>query len=350
MALSRLVKKLKAGGDLTAAEAEGAARTLASAEAPPADKKAFLVALSEKGETVEEVAAFAKTFRALARDPRLDAWQERAIDMVGTGGSGFGGFNVTSVASLIVAAHGVPVLKHGNRAITSKSGSADFFGALGIPMLTDPAELRRSVESLGFCFFFAPGFHPAFKEIMPVRKELAGEGRRTVFNILGPLINPAQPARQLLGVFHPRWVQPLADVLEAVGVKTGMAVCSELPGGQCIDELTTAGENHIAGFGTLRGMKHDWSFSALGLEPCTPEELHGGDAEANVARLRELITGKAPRGLEDTVCLNAAAGLLISGAVNNPKAGLKRAREILRSGELASWLARARGFFAEPGS
>lgn len=345
-----MVKKLEAGESLEAAEATAAAHALARDSVPPAEKRAFLVALSRKGESVCEVTAFASAFRGLARDPRLDAWRSRAIDMVGTGGSGFGGFNVTSAASLIVAAQGIPVLKHGNRAITSKSGSADFFGALGIPMLTEPTELRRCVDSLGFCFFFAPGFHPAFKEIMPVRRDLAAEGIRTVFNILGPLINPAQPERQLLGVFHPDWVRPLADVLEAVGVKTGMSVCCVLPDGRHIDELATAGENHIAGFGALREAKHDWSLSALGLEPCPPEHLHGGDAEANVARLRELIRGKGPRGLEDTVCLNAAAGLLISGAVDNPRAGLQRARDILLNGELAAWLARARGFFAEPGS
>ncbi len=350
MLLASLSKKMEKGTSLTSEEAASAARALSEPAETLAEKRRFLLALARKKESVEEVAAFAEVFRDLARDPRLDHWRSRAVDIVGTGGSGFSGFNVSSVAALIVAAGGLPVLKHGNRAVTSKSGSADFLDALGIPMLTEPAELRRSVDALGFCFFFAPAFHPAFKEIIPVRKELAAAGERTIFNILGPLINPARPDRQLLGVYHPDWVEPLASALETVGLKTGLAVCSILPDGAFVDELTTAGENRIAGIGTLKDAKLDWSFQTLGLEPCPPEHLHGGDAEANVVIMRELIAGKAPRGLEDTVCLNAAAGLLIGGAVKTPKAGVARAREILRTGELTAWLARARGFFAESAS
>ena len=211
--LQEITHILESGRDLTAAECATAAEQLPRPEVAPEDKKAFLTALHTKGESVEEVTAFAKVFRGLASDPQLSDIAAEAIDIVGTGGSGSKGFNISSTTAFILAAEGVKVLKHGNRAITSQSGSADFLGQHGIRMDTDPALLRAAVDELNFCFFFAPAFHPAFKEIMPIRMELAKEGQRTIFNILGPLINPAKPAHQLLGVFAPNWVKPLANAL-----------------------------------------------------------------------------------------------------------------------------------------
>ncbi|MCC5838966.1 MAG: anthranilate phosphoribosyltransferase [Opitutales bacterium] len=345
MALHAYTEKLAAGEDLSPTEAAKAAGLLAEEGLDPEAKKALLIALSKKGETVEEVTAFAQTFRGLARDPGLDSWRERAIDIVGTGGTGFGGYNVSSVAALITAAAGVPVLKHGNRAITSRSGSADFLGALGIPMLTEPDDLRASVEALNFCFFFAPSFHPAFKSIMPVRKALAEEGRRTIFNILGPLINPARPAHQLLGVFHPQWVGPLGDALTALGLRAGVAVSSVLPGGKCVDEFTTAGRNEIRGIGHLAAQPPSGELTDYGLLCCPESDLAGGDAEENLALFERLCTGQAPRGLEDTICLNAGVALYIAGNTTTAQAGIDRAREILRGPALADWIARARAHF-----
>jgi anthranilate phosphoribosyltransferase len=350
MALHAYTDKLVAGEDLAPVEAAEAAGLLAEESLDPEAKKAFLVALAQKGETVDEVTAFAQTFRGLARDPGLNPCRERAIDIVGTGGTGFGGYNVSSVAALITAAAGVPVLKHGNRAITSRSGSADFLAALGIPMLTEPDDLRASVEALNFCFFFAPSFHPAFKSIMPVRKALAEQGQRTIFNILGPLINPARPAHQLLGVFHPGWVRPLGDALTALGVQGGVAVSSVLPGGKCVDEFTTAGRNEIRGIGRLADQAPSGELPDYGLLCCPESDLAGGDANENLALFERLRAGKAPRGLEDTVCLNAGIALYIAGNASTPQDGVDRAREILRGPILTDWLARARAHFKNPAS
>src|SRR5258708_24510059 len=170
----------------------------------------MLTALAGKGETAAEVAAFANAFRARALNPGVEAWAPRAIDIVGTGGDHAGGFNISSVVVLVLASAGVTVMKHGNRGVTSKCGSADLLAALGVNLEAPPEKLRRALDELGFVFFFAPGYHPAFKNIGPGRKALAARGQRTIFNILGPLINPGRPAHVLLGVFSAACVDRLA--------------------------------------------------------------------------------------------------------------------------------------------
>ena len=337
---------MSSGVHLTDAEAEAAALILTQAEVPAADKKAFLTALHEKGETVAEISAFARVFRMLALDPQLSDISAEAIDIVGTGGSGSKGFNVSSVTSFIVAAAGIKVLKHGNRAITSQSGSADFLGIYGIRMDNQPELLRAAVDELNFCFFFAPAFHPAFKEIMPVRKEMAAEGRRSIFNILGPLINPAKPGHQLLGVFSPALVQPLAAVLGSVGVARGLAVSCQLNGGGCMDEFTTAGHNHVCGFGTLAGVHSGWNANDTGFTPASVDELRGGTAVENVALLEDILNGRGRPGLVDTLALNAAAAFLIVERVDSIQEGCALAREILLGGALRRWLDRAQAFYA----
>ena len=179
---------------------EAAAAALAASEASDEVKGAFLLALAAKGETAAEVAAFATAFRARAINPGVEAWADQAIDIVGTGGDHAGGFNISSMVVLTLASAGVTVMKHGNRGITSKCGSADLLAALGVNLEAPPEVVRRALTELGFVFFFAPAYHPTFKNIGPVRKMLAARGQRTVFNILGPLINPGRPAHVLLGV------------------------------------------------------------------------------------------------------------------------------------------------------
>lgn len=344
--LKEITKKLAAAMDLGTEECVAAAEALPLPDVDPEEKKAFLKALHDKGETVEEVTAFARVFRGLASDPQLSDIAADAIDIVGTGGSGSKGFNISSVTAFIVAASGTKVLKHGNRAITSQSGSADFLSEQGIRMDTDPALLRAAIEELNFCFFFAPAFHPAFKEIMPVRMALAKEGQRTVFNILGPLINPAKPAHQLLGVFSPQWVKPLAGALDQLGLKRGLAVCSELPGGGFMDELTTAGRNHVSGFGSLGDVDAVWTPDGLGFPPSSVEDLKGGTAAENVALLEDILTGNGRAGLVDTIALNAAAAFLIVERVDSLDEGCALAREVLLGGALRSWLEKARAFYA----
>jgi anthranilate phosphoribosyltransferase len=345
--LPELTQKLIAGSDLSGEECILAAESLPLPEVEAEEKKAFLVALHTKGESVDEVTTFARVFRGLASDPQLSDIAANAIDIVGTGGSGSKGFNISTVTAFIVAASGTKVLKHGNRAITSQSGSADFLAQHGIRMDTDPALLRAAIDELGFCFFFAPAFHPAFKEIMPVRMALAKEGQRTVFNILGPLINPAKPVNQLLGVFSPEWVKPLAGALDQLGLNRGMAVCSELPGGGFMDELTTAGMNHVKGFGSMRELDAGWSPSDLGFPPSSPDDLKGGTAAENVALLEDILAGNGRPALAETIALNAAAAFMIVERVDNINEGCALAREIMLGGTLRAWLEKARAFYTD---
>ncbi|MEX0322374.1 MAG: anthranilate phosphoribosyltransferase [Puniceicoccaceae bacterium] len=347
--LQEITIQLQDGDDLSQAESMDAAEMLTEPGIDLSEKKEFLVALHKKGESVEEVTAFAKVFRQLATDPKLSEFTANAIDIVGTGGSGSKGFNISSTTAFILAAAGIRVLKHGNRAITSQSGAADFLGQHGIRMDTDPEKLRAAVKELNFCFFFAPAFHPAFKEIMPVRMALAEEGQRTIFNILGPLINPAKPAHQLLGVFQKDWVKPLAGALDQLGLNRGLAVCSELPGGGFMDEFTTAGSNRVCGFGGLSSVDKILSPDQLGFPPADPEELKGGTAEENVALLEAILDGKGRPGLVDTIVLNAACAFLIMERVESIGEGCALARETLLSGDLRAWLTKARAFYRDTG-
>ncbi|TVP77000.1 MAG: anthranilate phosphoribosyltransferase, partial [Puniceicoccaceae bacterium] len=271
-----------------------AARAAALLTAPASElesKSDFLIALSDKGETVTEVAAFASTFRDLAVDPQVQPWAERAIDVCGTGGDGAHTFNISTAVSFILAAAGVPVFKHGNRSITSKCGSADLMEALGFDLQASHDVQRASLEALNFCFFFAPAYHPAFKEIMPVRKALAASGRRSIFNLLGPLINPGRPAHQLLGVFSNDWVKPLAETLGALGLESGLVVHGRPSESQALDELSCVGHNQVAGFGRLAAIQAMPTLAELGLSACNLEVLQGGDVDQNLLIMQALMDG-----------------------------------------------------------
>jgi anthranilate phosphoribosyltransferase len=338
---------LRSGLDLSESAASEAAHALTSPDVAQDEKAEFLRLLHEKGESIAEVSAFAKVFRELASDPGLGELAHGAIDIVGTGGTGTMGYNISSVTAMIVAASGsARVLKHGNRAITSQSGSADFLGSLGVRMDTDPAALRAAAEQLNFCFFFAPAFHPAFKEIMPVRKAMAAAGQRSIFNILGPLINPARPDRQLLGVFAPQWVPQLAGVLDTLGLQSGMVVSCSLPDGKHMDEFTTAGLNCVQGVGSLRDLNTSATADHWGFAESSPAELRGGSAEDNLQLLKALMDGRGPAGLRETILLNAAAAFHILELDNDFRHGRERARDILCGGPLRDWLANARDFYA----
>ena len=247
--LESLTTDLASGRELDADSAATAAKALASPTVEPSAKRRFLLALATKGETAGEVAAIAAAFRDLALDPGLGSAAAGAIDIVGTGGDHSGTFNLSSASACVVASLGVPVVKHGNRSITSRSGSADFLAALGIPVSPDVSELPDLLNRHNFVFLFAPRYHPAFKEIIPVRKALAAEGRRTIFNLLGPLLNPARPGFEIMGVYADEWTRPLASALGRLGLRGGFVVHGTLADGKPVDELTTAGANHAVGFG-----------------------------------------------------------------------------------------------------
>lgn len=346
-AIEQFTQALRKGVDLTQAAASKAAVLLTDPNVALDRKRDFLIALTDKGETVTEVTAFASTFRELALDPGVADWAAGAIDVCGTGGDGAHTFNISTAVSFIVAAAGVPVFKHGNRSITSKCGSADLLEALGFDLQASAEKQKASLEALNFCFFFAPAYHPAFKEVMPVRKALASEGRRSIFNLLGPLINPGKPAHQLLGVYSGRWVAPLAASLDALGLKSGLVAHGQPAPGQGLDELSCAGENRLSGFGRLSGLSSLPVLGELGLASCDLAALRGGDVAFNLGTLAALAAGDRPaltNGLRDSVLLNAGAALWIVEKSATLASGVAMAREIIESGLLKNWLESARRF------
>lgn len=343
--LKSLTPHLQDGRELPPEQIEQVCRDLAAAEVAAADKIAFLTALAQKGESAAEIAGFASTFRAMARPSPLGAWADRAIDVCGTGGDHSGTFNISTVVAFVLAAAGVPVLKHGNRSVTSKCGSADLLEALGVKIDADDALLEAAMDELGYVFLFAPSFHPAFKEIVPVRKELAAAGQRTIFNCLGPLINPARPVYQLLGVFSEPMVPILAAALHQLDLKAGLVVHGRLSDGTGVDELTVATDNGVAGFGTLVDHPNNLSPQDAGLAEAGIEDLAGGSLEDNLALLDRVLDGTAPSGLIDTILLNSATGLFIAGRVASIAEGVEPAREQLLGGGVRRLLDRTREFY-----
>ncbi len=343
--LSVLTARVSAGGHLAPDEVAVAAAALAAAEESDEAKAAFLTAFAKKGETPDELAAFANAFRARAVNPGVEAWSARAIDIVGTGGDHAGGFNISSLVVLVLASAGVVVMKHGNRGITSKCGSADLLAGLGVNLEAPPETLRRALDELGFVFFFAPAYHPAFKHIAPVRKALAAQGQRTVFNILGPLINPGRPAHVLLGTFSAASVPKLAGALETLGARAGLAAHGVIDGERGIDELTTATVNRVRGFGAHRAIDAEWHAEDFGLKRAPFTDLIGGDLATNLAIVETLLAGKGPAGLVDTIVLNAATALWIVGRVPDVRAGLEPARDLLLGGAVRRKIAAVREFY-----
>lgn len=343
--LTNLSKQLASGTDLESAQIEAATEALTQAEVSADEKMAFLSALAEKGETAIEVADFASAFRERALNPGLQAWSDRAIDVVGTGGDHSGGFNISSMVVLTLAAAGVPAMKHGNRGMTSQCGSADLLTGLGVDLAAPPEKLQQAMEQLGFVFFFAPNYHPAFKHIVSVRKALAAEGKRTVFNILGPLINPGRPAHVLLGSFSEVWVPRLADALGALGVKSGLASHGVIEPGKGIDELTTATTNTVRGVGRLAHIDEVWSADKHGLVKSPFSDLVGGDLAANLKIVDAILDGNGPQGLVDTIVLNAAVAMWIVGRTSSVEEGLPRARELLVGGAVRQKISDTREFY-----
>lgn len=347
-ALHDLTLRLRQGSELGAADVEVAAAALAEPadEAGDAVKVEFLRALADKGETPAEIAAFANAFRARALDPGVAEFSPRAIDVVGTGGDHTGAFNISSLVVLTLACAGVPVMKHGNRGITSKCGSADLLAGLGFKIDAPAETLRAALRELGYVFFFAPAFHPAFKHIAPARKQLAAEGRRSVFNVLGPLINPGRPAHVLMGVFSERWTPVLAETLHRLGAEAGLAAHGRLADGRGVDELTSATDTRVCGFGRRRELDAVWRPEELGLRRADFSELTGGDLGQNLAIVEALLAGRGPAGLADTIALNASVALWICGQAASPAEALPRTRELLIGGAVRAKIAATREFFA----
>jgi len=344
-ALVELTRQLAAGQDIAESQVAPAAAALASPDTSDADKKAFLIAFSDKGESAPEIAAFARVFRGLSIDPGVERWAGEAIDVVGTGGDRSDGFNISSLVTLTLASAGVKVMKHGNRGFTSKCGSADLLAGLGVDLEAPPEKLRTALDQLGYAFFFAPAYHPAFKHIGPVRRQLAAEGRRSIFNIFGPLLNPGRPAFMLFGVYPEPLVDKFADVFHRLGAKAGLAGHGVLDDGRGIDEITTATENHVRGFGGLKDMAGVWRAADFGLRESPFTELQGGDLTMNLRITDDLVAGRAPQGLVDTIALNTAIGMWITGRTASVADGVGQARELILGGAVKAKIEATREFF-----
>lgn len=335
-----LTEQLKSGKALSRAEVIFAVEVLVADKVSPAVKAEFLTALAQKGETPEEIAAFATALRELSIQPPIDDHTRslEILDVCGTGGDRLNTFNISTSVAIVLAAAGVPVAKHGNRAITSQCGSADVLEALGIKVDLTPEAAARSLREHHFAFFFAPNYHPAFKNIAPVRKLCAEKGQRTIFNFMGPLLNPARPTAQLIGVPQPGLTEPMAKVLQALGIRRGMVVSGGIRVGEFksfyLDELSTLGDNVIAEFYHERGfsssiMAHD----ELPLQPATLEDLAGSDRAANAEIIRKLFRGEERGPKRDAVLLNAAAALFVSGKTKSLAVGWEFAASIIDSGK-----------------
>jgi anthranilate phosphoribosyltransferase len=326
--MSDALKALAERRDLTPEQADSLFGAMLDGQLPPATLGAALMGLRAKGETAIEVAAAARAMRARMRPVAIDV---DAVDCCGTGGDGLHTLNISTAAAILVAACGVPVAKHGNRAASSQTGSTDVLAELGVSFSDDPALLADQLHRIGITYFPAPSFHPALGAIMPTRREL---GFRTLFNLLGPLCNPAGVKRQLIGVTSPAFTSLLADVLSALGSTAAWVV----HGAGGLDELSTLGPNQVSvlGKGTMT-----LDPAELGLPRATLEAIRGGDAAYNAAAIRALLDG-TPSAYADIVLLNAAAVLHV--ATDAPLGeGLARARQALSSGaakaKLNDWIA-----------
>ena len=340
--LEKFIPQLATARPLADGQVRLAVEQLTDEKVPAAGKAAFLSALAQKGETPGEIAAFARALRDKSIQPPLDA-ETRAreiLDVVGTGGDRHGTFNISTTTAIVCAAAGVTVAKHGNRAITSQAGSADVLEALGVRIDLTPAEAARSLREHHFAFFFAPNYHPAFKHIAPARKLCAERGQRTIFNFLGPLLNPARPSAMLVGVPQPELCEPLARVLQSLGVRRAMVVCGSVSATSYLDELSTLGPNTIAEFYQERGFATSvLSQEQFPVQPAKLADLIGGDCKTNAEIVRRILRGEERGPKLDAVLLNAAAALFVAGKTESLVEGWDLAAEIIDDGRANAKLA-----------
>ncbi len=320
--IQEFLLKLTRRQDLTRDEAAAAMRVLMAGEAPPALVAGFLVALQMKGETIEEITGFAETMRAMATPIRVD--RTPLVDTCGTGGDRSGTFNISTTTAFVVAGAGSAVAKHGNRSATSKCGSADVLEALGVRIDAPPDKVARCVDEVGIGFLFARTLHGAMKHVAPTRQELRV---RTVFNILGPLTNPAGARRQVMGVFDKRLVEPLAHVLRNLGSEHAFVVA----GSDGMDEFTLAGPTFVAE-ATPDGVQvYEFDPGEIDLAVTGTAALAGGDADHNAVLLRNVLTGETgPR--RDIVVMNAAAAIRAAGIARDWREAREAAEESIDSG------------------
>jgi anthranilate phosphoribosyltransferase len=332
--MKALTRKLRNGLDLNANEINYAMSMLLSDSTEDATKAEFLMALHRKGESVEEIVAFVQQLIDRAIDPLIDPKKLSGpmLDVCGTGGDGLDLFNVSTTIMFVLAAGGVAVVKHGNRSVTSRCGSADVLEALGVQIALPPERLKECAERHGLCFIFARQYHPAFRVIAEMRQRLARENIRTVFNLLGPLLNPARPARQLIGVFSARLTNIFADALRRLGRERAWIVHGVTETGEGMDDISTSG---VTTFSELsKGKVTSGLIDPRWLNiPAAPlDELRGGDAAENAGFLEGILSGTIKGAKRDLTLVNAAGGFVVAGLCNDMSQGILRAREAIDSG------------------
>lgn len=324
-----LIATVATGQPLSRSQAETAFDIMMSGEATPAQIGAFLMALRVRGETLDEIAGAVSVMRAKMLPVVAP---EEAVDVVGTGGDGSGSYNVSTCSGFVVAGAGVPVAKHGNRALSSRSGAADVLKALGVAIELTPEAIARCIAEAGIGFMFAPAHHSAMRFVGPVRVEL---GTRTIFNVIGPLSNPAGVRRQMVGVYALGLIEPLAKVLGTLGSKRAWVVS----GSDGLDEITVTGPTHVADLKDGEVRTFQITPEQVGLSRWEPADLKGGDASVNAEALRAVLEG-APGAYRDIVLINSAATLLVAGKAETLAEGVAIARASIDSGAARERLAR----------
>lgn len=327
--LKPLIKKLTERRNLTGEETRSAMETIMSGEAGPAQTAAFLTALKMKGETAEEITAAALVMKSKCVKIKVEG--DVIFDSCGTGGDGLGTINISTSAAVILAAAGVTVAKHGNRSITGISGSADVLKELGVSVELPPEKVEACIRKCGIGFIFAPGYHPAMKQVMPVRKEI---GVRTIFNLLGPIVNPANHTHHLMGVFDAALVPLMAEVLRNTGLKRAAVVCGE--GG--LDELSISGETECAELKEGKITRYVIAPEDCGLTRAPIAEVRGGSAAENARHIKELFSGDEKGPKRDIILLNAGYALYLAGKTGSPEKGAGLAAEMIDSGAAAKKL------------
>ncbi len=325
--LKTFIGKVASGGTLNQAEATQAFDIIMSGEATHAQIGGFLMALRVRGETVDEMTGAATAMRAKAR--KVSA-PDDAIDIVGTGGDGSGSYNISTAAALVVAACGVPVAKHGNRALSSKSGASDVLAALGVNLDADLAHVEQAIADANIGFLMAPLYHSAMKHVGPARVEL---GTRTIFNLLGPLTNPAMVKRQFTGAFARQWIEPMATVLGNLGCELAWVV----HGSDGLDELTTTGPSFVAQLKAGTITTFEISPEDVGLPLASPDDLKGGSPQHNAMALKAVLAGD-PGPYRDIVVYNAGAAMLVAGQAGDVRDGVALAIAAIDSGKAQATL------------
>ena len=320
--LKAFIGKVASGEHLSEQDAAAAFEIMMSGEATPTQIGGLLIGLAVRGETVDEITGAARTMRAKATAVEAP---DDAIDTCGTGGDAKGTYNISTCAAFVAAGAGVPVAKHGNRSVSSKSGSADVLKALGVNLDVTPETVAHCIREAGVGFMFAPSHHSAMKHVGPSRQEL---GVRTIFNLLGPISNPAGTKRQLIGVFSRDWIEPLAQVLKNLGSERVWVV----HGSDGLDELTTTGATEVAELKDGKVTRFEVTPEEAGLERAKLKDLLGGEADVNAAAIRDVLDGNASP-FRDIVILNAAAALIVAGKAENISAGATLAAEAIKSGK-----------------